>query len=120
MQAGSVNSMGVFIDDPQSIASLRDVFVDFYSGCTKSTIARGKEAVHSALFVTSNEVVNGTARYIGKHLETQFFLTLITLTGRLNTMKTIEYYTNTKIKAYHFKLQMKNQSTENINEAHVF
>lgn len=35
-------------------------------------------------------------------------------------MKTIEYYTNTKIKAYHFKLQMKNQSTENINEAHVF
>lgn len=73
LQAGSVNSMGVFIDDPQSIASLRDVFVDFYSGCTKSTIARGKEAVHSALFVTSNEVVNGTARYIGKHLETEFF-----------------------------------------------
>lgn len=35
-------------------------------------------------------------------------------------MKTIEYYMNTKIKASHFKLQMKNQSTENINEAHVF
>lgn len=73
LQARSVNSMGVFIDDPQSIASLRDVLVDFYSGCAKSTIARGKEAVHSALFVTSNEVVNGTARYIGKHLAPQFF-----------------------------------------------
>ena len=62
LKAGSINSIGVFIDDPQSIGSLSDVFVDFYSGCTKSTIARGKEAVHSALFLTSNEVVNGTAR----------------------------------------------------------
>ena len=61
LKAGSVNTMGVFINDPQSIASLSNVFVDFYSGCTKSTIARGKEAVHSALFVTSNEVANGTA-----------------------------------------------------------
>lgn len=35
-------------------------------------------------------------------------------------MKTIDYYMNTTIKAYHFKLQMKNQSTENTNKAHVF
>lgn len=63
LKAGSINALGVFIDDPQNIANLSDVFVDFYSGCTKSTIARGKEEVHSALFVTSNDVVNATARY---------------------------------------------------------
>lgn len=43
LKAGSMNSPGVFIDDPQNIGNLSDVFVDFYSGCTKSTIARGKE-----------------------------------------------------------------------------
>ena len=62
LKAGSRNSLGVFVDDPKNIANLSDVFVDFYSGCTKSTIARGTEEVHSALYVTSNEVVNATAR----------------------------------------------------------
>lgn len=62
LKAGSRNSLGVFVDDPQNIGGISDVFVDFYSGCTKSTIARGTEEVHSALFVTSNEVVNATAR----------------------------------------------------------
>ena len=56
----SVVGYGYFLELPSG--SLSDVFVDFYSGCTKSTIALGKEAVHSALFLTSNEVVNGTAR----------------------------------------------------------
>ena len=62
LKAGSTNAMGVFIDDPQNISNLSDVFVDFYSGCAKSTIARGAEEVHSALFLTSNEVVSATAR----------------------------------------------------------
>ena len=43
LKAGSRNSLEVFVDDPQNIANLSDVFVDFYSGCTKSTIARGTE-----------------------------------------------------------------------------
>ena len=63
LKAGSSNAMGVFIDDPQNIGNISDVFVDFYSGCTKSTIARGLEEVHSALFLTSNEIVTTTARY---------------------------------------------------------
>ena len=62
LKAGSRNSLGVFIDDPRNIANLSDVFVDFYSGCTKSTIALGTEEVHLTLYVTSNEVVNATAR----------------------------------------------------------
>ena len=63
LKAGSENTLGVFIDDPQNINSLSDVFVDFYFGCTKSTISRGTEEVHSTLFLTSNEVVSGTPRY---------------------------------------------------------
>ena len=38
LKVGSENTLGVFIDDPQNINSLSDVFVDFYAGCTKSTI----------------------------------------------------------------------------------
>jgi hypothetical protein len=62
LKIGSSSSMGVFIDDPKSLDNLSDVFVDFYSGASKSTIVRGMEKVRSALFPTSNEVVNATAR----------------------------------------------------------
>jgi hypothetical protein len=57
LKAGNESGMGVFIDDPQHIHKLSEIFVDFYSGC-----ARGKEEVRSALLLTSNAVVNATAR----------------------------------------------------------
>ena len=59
LKAGSRNSLGVFVDDPKNIANLSDVFVDFYSGCTKSTIARGTEEVHSALYMARNRGQHG-------------------------------------------------------------
>ena len=61
-KAASNGSMGVYVDDPKSLDNLCDLFVDFYSGTSKSTIARGAEKVLSALMLTSNEVGKTTAR----------------------------------------------------------
>ena len=79
LKAGSLNSMGVFIDNPQTIACLSNIFVDFYSRCTKSTIVLGTEAVNAGLFVTSNKVVNETAKVNWKKTSIIFIFTLISL-----------------------------------------
>ena len=63
LKSANESTMGaVFIDDPQGLATIADLFVDFYNGISKSTIARGREQIRCGLMVTSNNVLEATVR----------------------------------------------------------
>ena len=64
LQRASQCSIGVFLDDPPNISALKELFIDFFNGASRETIARGKEKIRCGLMVTSNDVVSGTARYL--------------------------------------------------------
>lgn len=62
LQRGNKSTLGVFLDDPPDISSLKEVFVSFYNGASRDTISRGVEKIRCGLMVSSNDVVGGNIR----------------------------------------------------------
>ena len=62
LQRASKCSLGVFLDDPPNISAMKQLFIDFFNGASRETIAGGQEKIRCGLMITSNDTVAGTAR----------------------------------------------------------
>lgn len=63
LRRASQCSIGVFLDDPPNISALKELFIDFFNGASRDTIARGQEKIRCGLMITANDTVSGSARY---------------------------------------------------------
>jgi len=61
LQRASQCSVGVFFDDPPNISALQELFVVFFNGASRDTIARGQEKIRCGLMITANDTVGGSS-----------------------------------------------------------